>query len=73
MGIHNISADKLAKAIKMGGLANPSSAVIDIEKQDHFNYGEISLIMPSSLVNSKTGRNIGTFDRDAWTPSYPNV
>lgn len=73
VGIHNISADKLAKAIKMGGLANPSSAVIDIEKQDHFNYGEISLIMPSSLVNSKTGRNIGTFDRDAWTPSYPNV
>ena len=73
VGIHNISAEKLGKAIRMGGLANPSAAVIDLSHQDHFIYGEISLVMPSSLVDAKTGRNIGTFDRDAWTPTYPNV
>ena len=73
VGIHNISQDKLQKALKQGGLANPSAAVIDIAKSDHFDYGEYSFIMPKSLVDKKSGRNIGTFDRDAWTPLYPAV
>ena len=73
VGIHNISLDKLQKALKQGGLANPSAAVIDIAKGDHFDYGEYSFIMPKSLVDKKSGRNIGTFDRDAWTPLYPSV
>ena len=73
VGIHNISQDKLQKALKQGGLANPSAAVIDIAKGDHFDYGEYSFIMPKSLVDKKSGRNIGTFDRDAWTPLYPSV
>lgn len=73
VGIHNISADKLTKALRMGGLANPSAAVIDIDRQNHFGYGDISLVMPSSLVDKSSGRNIGTYDRDAWTPTYPTV
>lgn len=73
VGLHNISAEKLRKAIKMGGLANPSAAVIDLAKQDHHNYGDISLVMPSSLVDSETGRNAGTYAGDAYTPTYPGV
>ena len=73
VGLHNISPDNLSKAIRLGGLANPSAAVIDIDRQDHFGYGSISLVMPSSLVDMKTGHNAGTWDRDAWTPQYPNV
>lgn len=73
VGLHNISEEKLAKAFQIGGLANPSAAVIDISHQDHFGYGQISLVMPSSLVDMKTGRNAGTWDRDAWTPMYPNI
>ena len=73
VGIHNISADKLSKAIKQGGLANPSVAVIDISKQQHTGYGEISLIMPSDKINKRTGKNVGTFEGDAWTPMYPSV
>ena len=73
VGIHNISADKLSKAIKQGGLANPSVAVIDISKQQHTGYGEISLIMPSDKINKRTGKNAGTFEGDAWTPMYPSV
>lgn len=73
VGLHNISAEKLRKAIKMGGLANPSTAVIDIARQNHEQYGDISLIMPSSLVDSKTGRNAGTFTGDIWSPTYPSV
>lgn len=73
VGLHNISAEKLRKALKMGGLANPSAAVIDLAKQDHHNYGDISLVMPSSLVDSETGRNAGTYAGDAYTPTYPGV
>ena len=73
MGVHNITEDKLLKAIKIGGLANPSAAIIDTSKSIHNNYGEISLIMPSSMIDKRTGRNAGTFEGDAWTPMYPSV
>lgn len=73
MGVHNISEDKLKKALKLGGLANPSLAVIDTEKQSHTGFGNISLIPKSSLIDAKTGRNAGTYLGDAWTPTYPNV
>ena len=73
MGVHNITEDKLLKAIKMGGLANPSTAIIDTSKSIHNNYGEISLIMPSNMVDKRAGRNAGTFEGDAWTPMYPSV
>ena len=73
VGIHNISEEKMRKALRQGGLANPSSAVIDVDKQTHTGYGAISLVMPSSMVDKRTGRNAGTFEGDAWTPTYPQV
>ncbi len=72
-GVHNISEEKLLKAIKQGGLANPSVAVIDTSKQDHKAYGDISLILPSDMVAKKTGKNAGTWQGDAYTPTYPQV
>ena len=72
VGMHNINADKLRKALKLGGLANPSAAVIDIDKQNHHGYGDISLIMPSAMIGSQ-GRNGGTYAGDAYTPMYPPV
>lgn len=73
VGVHNISEEKLLKALKLGGLANPSVAVIDSDRQEHSGYGEISLIMPSEKIAKRTGKNAGTFFGDAWTPTYPNV
>lgn len=73
VGVHNISLAKLNKAVKMGGLANPSVAVLDIDKSTHEDYGEISLILPSTMVDSRLGRNAGTWAGDAWTPTYPQV
>lgn len=73
VGIHNISGAKLAKALKMEGFANPSAAVIDIARQNFESYGEYSFILPKDLVAKKSGKNLGTFDRDAWTPIYPTV
>ena len=73
VGVHNISEEKLLKAIKQGGLANPSVAVIDSSKQDHKAYGGISLILPSDKIAKRTGKNAGTWQGDAYTPTYPQV
>lgn len=73
VGIHNISLEKLRKAIKMGGLANPSVAVIDADKQTHEDYGEYSLILPKNMVDARQGKNAGTWAGDAWTPTYPQI
>ena len=72
-GVHNISVDKIRKAMKMGGLANPSLAVIDVDRQLHDGYGAISLIMPSEKINKGKHGSGGTFTGDAWTPMYPAV
>jgi hypothetical protein len=60
MGMHNITAEKLRSALKLGGLANPSMAVINTEVGGFTNFGEISLIPSADLIASRTGGNAGT-------------
>ena len=72
-GVHNISEDKLRKAMKLGGLANPSMAVVDKDKGTHEGFGAISLIAPSSLVDKQTGHTAGSWITDAYTQRYPFV
>ena len=73
VGLHNISEEKLLKALRQGGFANPSAAVIDISRQSHTGYGSISLVLPSSMIEKRTGKNAGTWGQDAWTPIYPTI
>lgn len=72
-GMHNISLDKLRKAIKQGGFAAPSMGVIDSKNGIYSEYGEITLIPKAEKIAKRTGKNIGTYAADAWTPIYPPV
>ena len=72
-GVHNITEEKLRKALKLGGFANPSLAVIDTSKTGHDNFGEISFIAPSALLDKRTGKTGGTWITDAYTQRYPSV
>ncbi len=72
-GVHNITEEKLRKALKLGGFANPSLAVIDTNKTGHDNFGEISFIAPSALLDKRTGKTAGTWITDAYTQRYPSV
>lgn len=72
-GMHNISLDKLRKAIKQGGFAAPSMGVIDSKNGIYSGYGEITLIPKAEKIAKRTGKNIGTYSADAWTPIYPPV
>lgn len=73
IGLHNISEEKLRKAFRVGALVNPSVAVIDANSQRHTGYGDITFVLPSSMIAKKTGKNIGTYFGDAWTPTYPQI
>lgn len=72
-GMHNISVDKLRKAIKQGGFAAPSMGVVDSKNGIYSGYGEITLIPKAEKIAKRTGKNIGTYTADAWTPIYPPV
>ena len=72
VGIHNLTDDNLRYAIKLGGLANPSTAVVDTDIMGLEEFGDISMIMPKSLVDKRTGKNVGTYAGDAYTPRFPN-
>lgn len=72
-GVHNITEEKLRKALKLGGFANPSLAVIDTSKSGHDNFGEISFIAPFALLDKRTGKTGGTWITDAYTQRYPSV
>lgn len=72
-GMHNISIDKLRKAIKQGGFAAPSMGVVDSKNGIYSDYGEITLIPKAEKLVKRTGKNAGTFTADAWTPTYPQV
>ena len=72
-GMHNISIDKLRKAIKQGGFAAPFMGVVDSKNGIYSDYGEITLIPKAEKLAKRTGKNAGTFTADAWTPTYPQV
>ena len=72
-GVHNITEEKLRKVLQLGGFANPSLAVIDTNKTGHDNFGEISFIAPSALVDKESGHTAGTWTTDAYTQRYPSV
>lgn len=71
MGMHNLTADKLIHADKMGGLAVPSLAVVKHEFPIT-SYGEITLLAPRDLVDPKTRSN-KVFSSDVYSPRYPRV
>lgn len=74
LGVHNLSTENLRHALKMGGLANPSVAVVDTDLEEGFSkFGDISLIAPTSLLDKSTGRNAGIFGADIYSPRYPGV
>ena len=69
---HNISVDKLAKALNLGGLAAPSLAVTK-RGMKHTGFGDITLIAPRDLIDPETNSNASIYTRDAWTPTVPDT
>jgi len=73
VAMHNLTASNLDHVVKMGGIANPSMAVVNSDIATLDNFGEITLIAPRDLIEKKSGKNAGTWAADAYTPRYPQV
>ena len=68
LAVHNLSEEKLRFADKIGGLANPSMAVINPKVTSFENYGDISLIGNKDLIEGEKTRL-----SDAYTARFPSV
>lgn len=67
---HNLTAEKLMHAIRMGGLAVPSLAVTKGDASIT-GFGDITLIGDPHLADPKAGAK--TFGADVYSPRYPEV
>ena len=72
VALHNLTADKLQNAIKLGGFPMPSIAVTRYDIP-HTNFGEISLVMSKDTVDPKKNRKNTVYSADAWTPTFPRT
>ena len=66
--VHNLSEQKLRFADRIGGLANPSTAVINPKLTSFEGYGDISLIGNKELIRGQK-----TKLADAYTARFPSV
>ena len=73
VAVHNLSAENVLFAKKMGGLAVPSIAITSPATGEFTGFGEISLVADPSLIDPKMGDKSKVFNADAYSPRYPNV
>lgn len=66
--VHNLNEKKLMFADRIGGLANPSTAVINPKLTSFEGYGDISLVGNRDLIRGEK-----TTLADAYSPRFPSV
>ena len=67
---HNLSADNLMHAVRMGGLAVPSLAITNSD-DSLTGFGEITLIASRELIDPKMGAKV--YGADIYSPRYPQI
>ena len=67
---HNLNAEDLESAFRLGGFPVPSIAVSNI---GHDKYGNISLLFHSDTIDPEKSRYNDIFGGDAYTPTFPTV
>ena len=69
VALHNISIEKLEKAMKLGGFPVPSIAITK-KQTPYTKFGEITLVMDKNVANPER-ENVYT--RDVWTTTFPQI
>ncbi|MFZ1721580.1 MAG: hypothetical protein WAU07_03675, partial [Microgenomates group bacterium] len=70
VAVHNTTSDKLKFSDEIGGMANPSIAVIKPETNIFENFGDITLLADKDLLFSGSAK---TFGADVYSPRFPEV
>ncbi|MBQ3431580.1 MAG: hypothetical protein IJG23_02230, partial [Clostridia bacterium] len=70
IAVHNLSEEKLMKSLELGGMPMPSIAVMKA-KNNHHDFGNISLVFSKDTIDPEKGAKVWT--GDAYTPTFPQV
>lgn len=69
---HNLTQEKLEKALEIGAFPSPSIAIVQAE-QGHTNYGDYSVVFPASTIDPEEDSRNRVYGADAWTPTSSNA
>lgn len=69
---HNLTQEKLEKALEIGAFPSPSIAIVQAE-QGHTNYGDYSVVFPASAIDPEADSRNRVYGADAWTPTSSNA
>lgn len=69
---HNTTAEKIAHAHRMGGLAVPSMAITKAERSIT-GFGDITLLGPKEMADPKGYARTKVFGADVYSPRYPTI
>lgn len=72
IALHNLTGEKLAGVLDLGGFPMPSIAVTRYDIP-HENFGDISIVFDKSTIDPKADRRNTVYSADAWTPTFPRV
>lgn len=74
IAVHNVRADKLLEALRLGGLPSPSIAILRANMAEEIDkFGEISLVFSKETVDPKANQNNRIYSSDAYTPTKVNT
>ena len=73
VAVHNTSAEKIENALKIGGFAVPSVAIIRNDRSQFDSFGDITLVAPKVLINPEEEKKSKVFNADVYSPRYPSV
>lgn len=65
---HNLTQEKLEKALEIGAFPSPSIAIVQAE-QGHTNFGDYSVVFPASTIDPEADSRNRVYGADAWTPT----
>lgn len=70
MALHNLTANNYMKSKEIGGIANPSVGIVDINKGGLEGFGEITLVGDSYLPFSGKAKTMAS---DIYSPRFPST
>lgn len=71
--VHNLTEPNLKHALKVGGLAVPSLAVVRTDLSNFDSFGDITLLAKPNLIDPQLNKASKVFNADVYSPRYPTV
>ena len=71
--VHNLTEPNLKHALKVGGLAVPSLAVVRTDLSNFDSFGDITLLAKPNLIDPQINKASKVFNADVYSPRYPTV